>query len=248
MKNKIVVYSALLTLFLSSCLGDSFETYNNGSGAIPKVEMYFFKDCDREPLVGKQLMVKREYRRNTFAKKETSLHGPYVTDSNGYIKVQLEELKKTTEIKILEMNGEEFYATPYNYDSSNPIYPPIDLMPSAWVTHTVTLINTGETTAKDTLYLGASRDRIDSTHVGPFPEGYTFERQVRPNKGLSYNRQYINGTGAEIDFFWGIGRTDFYSVLVIPSYQVPPNVIQDVPQTVCGQGGEVIIDLRDYPK
>jgi hypothetical protein len=158
--------------------------------------------------------------------------------------VELAELKNANEFTFQKLNGEEFFGGLYSSSHVNNVGLAAR---NAWVTHTVTLINAGETTAQDTLYLGASRDRIDSTHVGPFPEGYTFEHMVRPNLGLTNSRQYSIGREAEIDFFWGIGSTDFYS-LWVTSNQVPPNYLKNIPQTVCGQGGEVIIDLRDYPK
>jgi len=243
MKSLNLFTALLLSLLISSCV----EDYESETGAIPKVEVFFLKDCNREPVVGKELMFKRTYNPNFLTKRESSTHGPYITDENGYVKVELEELRKATRWSFLELNGEEYLASPYTYRPSNQSNKPATVMPNAWVTHTVTLINTGETTANDTLYLGASRDRIDSTHIGPFPEGFTFERRVKPNRGLSSNIQYSPAMTAEIDFFWGIGRTDFYS-LWVTSNQVPPNYLRKISQTVCGQGGEVIIDLRDYPK
>jgi hypothetical protein len=237
----LTLYSALLlSLLLPSCVEDD----ESGSGVTPKLEMYFFEDCNQAPVVGQELMLELKIPR-VFSFPERTIHGPYVTNSEGYVKVELAELKNANEFLFKKLNGEEFFGGLY---SSQHVNNAGSAAPNAWVTHIVTLINTGETTTNDTLYLGASRDRIDSTHIGPFLEGYTFERKVRPNLGLTNSQQYLISGEAEIDFFWGIGRTDFYKVLVIPSYQVPPNVIKDVPQTVCGQGGEVIIDLRDYPK
>jgi len=68
---------------------------------------------------------------------------------------------------------------------------------------------------------------------------------VTPNIGAAFTLKIEDVSKGVGSFRWGLGAEEYHNVSFYPSYQVPPNYISGIPQNVCGQGGDVIIDLRN---
>ena len=220
--NYIILVFSLLTL---ACKKE---------GGINKIEGAIYKNCDNEPLANNTFQVRGV--RNTYTKGFDYYDlGEVTTDTKGNFRHVYETDVNLTEVQLLR-NGQE-YLRIYDEDKSG-----ISYYERGIVTHKMILKVTDTLSSLDTLFFSAFPFEYI---VGPFKNNQIIVFETAPNIGGGRGL-LIGGSEGESYFWWGVGSEEFLRIKHNPAYHVPPHVIRGIPQKLCGQGGDVVIDLTGY--
>ena len=226
MKKLIKTIFCIVTISLFACKKDNTNF----------IEGYFYEDCNKTPTANFDLKIYTITIYGLKGPKEEYL-GEVETDANGYFKFEFEGDPSITSHQFRH-NGNEYFTKPYKKKSTFCAFKNVKC------THHVIIKTDKPFTNQDTLYFGAVLNATEIILAGPFTNGQTIPITIRPNFGSTGAGLFPSDRTGEGIFWWGIGAEEYEKVSYNPAFQVPPNVINNVPQNVCGQGGDIIVDLR----
>jgi hypothetical protein len=233
MKNFTFIIGLLIVTLFSACEEDEDIAQDNTKTLSGNI----YKNCNLEPYSNLELDF-YTIRENGFSNNISKLAVSTVTDSNGYYSIEY-----TPDGKFLEAqtkNGELVFSFLPNLPRNR-----YDYYGSSMTTHTLKILSDTSFRNTDTLLIGAYGSSSAIKEIkGPFNNLQTLNVSIRTNitpVGLASLR---NDIMPETNFYWGLGAEEFEKVGSKPDWQIPPFVINDVNQSICGVGDTVLIDLR----
>jgi hypothetical protein len=164
--------------------------------------------------------------------------GEATTDERGYLKFENESDENFDGLKFYRGNN-LFFWTSYEDNKKFKVYDRVS------VKHNVKLLVNRPFTDQDTLFLGSIGNGTVLELTGPFTNNQIIPIVIGPNIGAAFSLKIEDFRTGEGVFWWGLGKEEFKNVSHNPNYRIPPNLIRGPYQNVCGQGGDVIIDLRN---
>tara|TARA_R110002049_G_scaffold16388_12_gene65362 strand:- start:540 stop:1250 length:711 start_codon:yes stop_codon:yes gene_type:complete len=227
MRKLIYITLALSFSALTGCEKDKRST----------IEGQFYKDCSQTPIEPTTLRiygVKDKFLQNSTEK----FLGEATTDVRGRLKFESESNENFNGLKFYRGNN-LFFWTSYEDKKNFKVYDRVK------VSHNAKLMVYRPFTNQDTLILGATLNDTILILPGPFTNNQTIPIIITPNIGASFSLKIEDFREGEGLFWWGLGKEEFKNVSHNPNYRIPPNLIRGPYQNVCGQGGDVIIDLRN---
>lgn len=226
---KKLIYTLLA---LSFCVFSSCEKEKGST-----IEGQFYKDCSQTPIEPVTLRIYGV--ENKFLQySEEKFLGEATTDKNGFLRFERESSENFNDYKFYRGNN-LFFRTTYEDKKKFKVYDRVT------VTHNVKLLVNRPFTDQDTLFLGAIGNGTVLELIGPFSNNQIIPIIIGPNIGAAFTLKIEDASKGEGVFWWGLGDVEFQNVWYNPTYQIPPNQINGIPQNVCGQGGDVIVDLRN---
>jgi len=226
---KKLIYTLLA---LSFCVFTSCEKDNKSI-----IEGQFYKDCSQTPIEPTTLRI-YGVKSKFLQYSEEKFLGEATTDKSGFLRFERESSENFNDYKFYRGNN-LFFRTTYEDKKKFKVYDRVK------VSHNVKLLVNRPFTNQDTLHFAASGNGLIFSLVGPFTNNHTIPVTVTPNIGAAFTLKIEDVSKGVGSFRWGLGAEEYHNVSFYPSYQVPPNYISGIPQNVCGQGGDVIIDLRN---
>jgi len=221
-----------ITLFLSFCVFTSCEKDNKST-----IEGQFYKDCSQTPI--EQTTLKIYGVKLKFLRSPTEhFLGEVTTDKNGFFRFESESSENFNGYDF-HKNNDLFFGTTYEDKKKFVAYDRVK------VSHNVKLLVNRPFTNQDTLILGATLNDTILILPGPFTNNQIIPITITPNIGSSSARKIEGSRTGEGLFWWGLGKEEFKNVSHNPNYRIPPNLIRGPYQNVCGQGDDVIVDLRN---
>ncbi len=227
MKKLIYITLALSISALTSCEKDKGST----------IEGQFYKDCSQTPIEPTTLKIYGVKLKFLGSPTEHFL-GEVTTDKNGFFRFESESSENFNGYDF-HKNNDLFFGTTYEDKKKFVAYDRVK------VSHNIKLLVNRPFTDQDTLFIGAIGNGTVLELIGPFSNNQIIPIIIGPNIGSSSARKIEDFRTGEGVFWWGLGDVEFQNVWYNPAYQIPPNQINGIPQNVCGQGGDVIIDLRN---
>ncbi|GEM_PF-1538510 len=208
------------------------------------ISRHLYQNCSKTPYANLDLFFyERRFRGLNFP--EEKYLGNTTTDENGFFLYDPGYCTSSKDIFVLDANGIEVFGTGCSGDAG---YPKTDLTAEGNTEHIIKILTHKPFTPNDTLYLGIrGRGRNEIVRVGPFSNNETFKSEP---VGLMFSPKgyallpvgYSQGSSA----WWGIGKAEFDQVSTNPTFQKPPNLLNDITQVVCGMGDTIVVDLRGY--
>jgi len=222
-----------ITLFLSCCIFTSCE-----KESISVIEGYFLDSCSLKPIPPTTLEIWGTYTPRTFySYKPDEAVGLITTGKNGYFRFEYNYIKSFDGYKFYK--GENLF-----YQRGYETRLKFTALKNTLCAHNIILLTRRSFTNQDTLFFSGSAVGTTSYIVGPFENRQTIRILSRLNTASSGGFLEIDNT-AKSELIWGLGTEEYKNVSHIPSYQVPPNIIREVRQYVCGQGDDIYINLRN---
>ncbi len=225
---KKLIYLILISssLFTNACKKDNTNI----------IEGYFYEDCSKTPTSNFDLKIYAITLRALKGPLEEYL-GEVKTDVNGYFKFEYEGSPRYSGYDF-KHNNYDYFSTSYEKKTKFCAFKNVE------TSHNVILKVDRPFSNQDTLYFGAVGNSLVITLIGPLNNGQKIPISIRPNFGGTAGGLYPSDRTGEGVFWWGIGAEEYEKVSYIPTFQIPPYVIKGIPQNVCGQGGDITIDLR----
>lgn len=219
-------------LALSFCVFSSCEKEKGST-----IEGQFYKDCSQTPIEPVTLRIYGV--ENKFLQySEEKFLGEATTDKSGFLRFERESSENFNDYKFYRGNN-LFFRTTYEDKKKFKVYDRVT------VSHNVKLLVNRPFTDQDTLFLGAIGNGTVLELIGPFSNNQIIPIIIGPNIGAAFTIKIEDVSKGEGEFIWGLGAEEYDVVSYNPNFQIPPNKIGNVAQNVCGQGGDVIVDLRN---
>ncbi len=225
MKKPIYILICFIVISFFSCKKDNTNI----------IEGYFYEDCSKIPTSNFDLKIYAITLRALKGPLEEYL-GEVKTDVNGYFKFEYEGSPRYSGYDF-KHNNYDYFSTSYEKKTNFCAFKNVE------TSHNVILKVDRPFTNQDTLYLiGLMNSGAVLTLTGPFKNGQTTSITIRPNFGGSAAGLYPSDRTGEGLFWWGIGWYDANHR--DPDIYNDPQANTNVPQNVCGQGGDIIVDMR----
>jgi hypothetical protein len=234
---KLITYS-LLSLLLAACIeldeerpGDQTKTFTGR----------LYKNCEKEPFANMELNIYK-YKSKTFSSDET-FYTQVVTDENGAFYFEFKH-KGFDWLNVYD--DQQNVVCRLGWTSDDLLYNPNQqsaLYSRTRLRHPVKILTDKPFTNQDTLFVGATGNLEPVfSLIGPFVNNMITETNL-----LSLGRltdqiaPFSDKVSRDVDFYWGIGRTDLTRSIGLFRND-NPQAVPYVKQRVC-DGDTVVIDL-----
>lgn len=204
-----------------------------------KIAHHLYQNCDNKPYANLDLFFYSRVERAWNDPKIEYL-GSTTTNENGYFSFETNTCATAMKIDAFDANGTEIFSV----GCIDTGYPKRDLTSEGFTSHPVKIVTTNPLSLNDTLLLGmrglGGRNVIAT---GPFYNNQIIKIDSVLITGIGFKSI---GSTRKTDVWWGMGKAEFDQVSTNPSFQKPPNVLNDITQVVCSMGDTIVIDLRGY--
>ena len=228
MKKLVYFIGCIIILSVSSCQKDKINI----------IEGYFYEDCNKTPTANLELKINSVTQQSFGRVDIVEYLGAIKTDANGYFKFEFEGDPNYFGYDFYRNNNDLYFEIGYDKKTTFCAFKNVKC------THHVIIKTDKPFTNQDTLYFGAALNATEIILAGPFTNGQTIPIIIRPNFGSTGAGLFPSDRTGEGHFWWGIGAEEYNKVTYNPNFHIPPNVIRGTFQNVCGQGGDVVVDLR----
>jgi len=236
---KLLNLLPVLCLFIWACEDDDFK----------KIEGYIYKNCNKEPI---PVQTFRLVGRGSFLTSYESFDlGEMTSRSDGHFEHMFETDKEMNkhidEVVLIRANGSEYLRIQERKIDKTGIY-----YEQAISTHKLVIRTDEPFTSADTIYV-ASKGTPGNPFLkipGPFEDRQSQMVEVGLNLGITTTLKFQENSVAQALFWWGMGYEEYQKVSFDPSFRQTGHVIggfipgEKPAQPVCGQGDDIIIDLR----
>ena len=210
------------------------------------IQGYIYKNC-KEPFANLNITVEG-FKLNAFSPSTTTL-GIITTDENGYYSLSYESNKKFEKICFYDTEfGHKKNIIEVPYQDNLELFHYVD----GRSTHKLSFRLNSSFGQQDTLYLGRYTIRSTLsltppfyTLVGPFEEGRNYKIKYGELREYSPWFELVSSSYVrEETLFWALGRAEYNAIYMYPD-TLDNQILKDIKTPICGQGSELIIDLRE---
>lgn len=231
-------FPLLLFVFILFSCGKEIETR--------VIQGYIYKNCE-SPFNDLNLSI-MGIKEVPFSSK-MELLGDITTDKNGYYHLSYESTSKYDRIIFYEPSiGSSLSIIRVPYQDNLELFHYVD----GRSTHKLSFRLNSSFGQQDTLYLGRYTIRSTLsltppfyTLVGPFEEGRNYKIKYGELREYSPWFELVSSSYVRDEtLFWALGRAEYNAIYMHPD-TLDNQILKDIKTPICGQGSELIIDLRE---